>query len=206
MKLKLTILSFLLLGSLGFGQSKKQSGFLDDYSLLQDSNANKTMLSYVSSDFEKGKYKRFMLDDITIQFHKKAKGVKIKVDKLKELTDLFKNEIISQLEQEYELVDIPADDVALLQIAITDIVPGKVISNILPFSVAINSATGRGNGGASLEMKVVDSQTGQLLGQAMDNRKNRGYVETFSKFGNARAVFKYWAELLKERIDHYKKQ
>ncbi len=193
---------FLTLSS--FSQKNRQSGFLEDYSLLKEANANATMLSYISPNFERGKYKRFMLDDLTVQFGKKAKGAKINIDKLKELTDFFKSELIKNLEGEYELTDAPADDVALIQIAITEIVPGKVFSNVFPISVAVNTATGRGKGGASVEMRVVDSQTKQLLGQAMDNRKNRGYIKTFSKFGNARAVFTYWAELLKERIDHYR--
>ena len=53
-------------------------------------------------------------------------------------------------------------------------------------------------------MKVVDSQTKNLLGQAVDNRKNRGYIESFNKFGNSRGVMKYWANMLKDRIDLFK--
>ncbi len=34
--------------------------------------------------------------------------------------------------------------------------------------------------------------------------KNKGYIATFSKFGNARAVMSYWAKLLKERVDWFK--
>ena len=71
-------------------------------------------------------------------------------------------------------------------------------------SVAVNTATGRGKGGARLEMKVVDSKTNSLLGMAIDNRKNRGYIKSFSRFGNARGVMTYWSKLLKERIDIFR--
>lgn len=178
-----------------------QSGFLDNYDNLKESDANASLLSYISPDIERGKYKKFMVDDIIAKFGDEAKGNKIDEEKLNEITSFFKAEIIEELSTGYEVVDTPADDVAQIQIAITEIVPGRLFSNIFPVSVAVNSATGRGKGGASLEMKVVDSKTKAILGQAMDNRKNRGYLESFSKFGNARGVMSYWASLLKKRID-----
>lgn len=195
----------LLLGACS-PKVQKQSGFLSNYDNLKESPVNNTMLSYISPDIEKGKYNKIMVDDIVTKFGDKAKGKKIDQEKLDELTGFFKSEIIKNLSTSYEIVEEPGDDVARIQIAITEIVPGKLFSNIMPVSVVINSATGRGKGGASLEMRVIDSKTNALLGQAMDNRKNKGYLETFSKFGNARAVMSYWAKILKERIDAFRKE
>lgn len=197
----LGIFIFLLIGC---SPKIGQSGFLDSYDNLKPSESNGTMLSYISPSIEKGKYKKFMIDAIVTKFSEKAKGNKIDQDKLNELTSFFKTEIINKLSEDYTIVDEPGEDVALIQVAITEIVPGKLFSNIFPISVAVNTATGRGKGGASLEMKVVDSQTKALLGQATDNRKNRDYIKTFSKYGNAKGVMSYWANLLKERIDAYK--
>ncbi|MDY8135963.1 DUF3313 domain-containing protein [Aquimarina sp. 2201CG5-10] len=196
----------ILLLNLLIGCSPKihESGFLDDYSKLTKGDANSTMLSYVNPDLKRGKYKKLMIDDIVISFHPKAKSTKINLEKLQELKEYFKTEIIKNLEPEYELVDQPGSDVALIQIAITDIRPGKIWTNVFPFMIAVNTATGRGKGGASLELQVVDSVTKEILGQAIDNRKNRGYIETFSKYGNARAVMSYWAKLLRKRIDHFR--
>ena len=181
-----------------------QSGFLSNYDNLKESDANGTMLSYINPDFERGKYTKLMVSDITTLFGEKAKGLKIDEEKLNKLTAFFKSEIIKNLSTDYTLVNEPGDDVANIQIAITEIVPGKIFSNIFPASVVVNSATGRGKGGVAIEMKVVDSMTGEILGQAIDNRKNRGYIESFSKYGNARGVMSYWAKLLKERIDLFK--
>ncbi len=189
---------------LGCGPKIGQSGFLDNYDNLKEGEVNQTMLSYVNPNFEKGKYKKFMIDDIVTKFGEKAKGNKVDQEKLNELTGFFKAEIIKKLSANYTIVDQPGDDVARIQIAITEIIPGKLFSNIFPISVAVNTATGRGKGGASLEMKVVDSQTSEVLGQAIDNRKNRSYIKTFSKYGNARGVMTYWAGLLKGRIDAFK--
>ena len=182
-----------------------KSGFLNNYDNLAEREGNKTMLlSYINPDFERGKYKKIMVDDVITKFGAKAKGEKIDQEKLNELTAFFKSEIIKYLEPDYHIVNEAGSDVARIQIAVTEIVPGKLLSNIFPISVAVNTATGRGKGGASLEMRVVDSKTNELLGQAMDNRKNRGYIKSFSKFGNARAVLTYWAKLLKDRIDLFK--
>lgn len=198
------VVAISLLFCCGCGPKIGQSGFLDDYDNLEESEANQTMLSYVNPDLERGKYKKLMIDDIVTNFSEKAKGNKINQEKLDELTLFFKTEIIKKLSKEYTLVEEPGDDVAQMQIAITEILPGKLFSNIFPVSVAVNTATGRGKGGAHLEMRVVDSQTNELLGQATDNRKNRNYIKTFSKYGNARGVMTYWAGLLKERIDYFK--
>lgn len=200
---KLYMLVFLFL-CVSCGPKIGQSGFLSTYDNLKESPANATMLSYINPNFERGKYKKIMVDDIVTKFGEKAKGKKIDQEKLDELTAFFKSEIIKELEVNYTIVDNPGDDVAQVQIAITEIVPGKLFQNIFPISVVVNTATGRGKGGAALEMKVVDSQTKALLGQAMDNRKNRGYLKSFSKYGNARGVMSYWAKLLKERIDLFR--
>ncbi|MEH6535378.1 MAG: DUF3313 domain-containing protein [Psychroserpens sp.] len=188
----------------GCGPKIGHSGFLDNYDNLKESEANGSMLSYISPDFEKGKYNKFMIADIVTRFGEKAKGNKIDQEKLNELTSFFKTEIIKTLSTDYKIVETPGDDVALIQIAVTEIVPGKLLSNIFPASVVVNTATGRNKGGAYLEMKIIDSRTKELLGQAIDNRKNRGYLKSFSKFGNARGVMTYWAGLLKETIDFYK--
>ena len=185
---------------------QQHSGFLSNYDNLKESEANSTMHSYISTDFERGKYKKFMIDDIVVKFSEKAKGQKIDQEKLNELTTFFKSEIINNLEADYEIVNESGDDVAQIQIAITEIKPGKIFSNIFPISVAVNTTTGRGKGGASLEMKVIDSKTKKILGEAKDNRKNRSYVKSFSRFGNSRAVMSYWAKLLKELIDTYKEE
>ena len=202
-RLILKIIFFTLI-LVGCGPKITHSGFLADYSNLTTSESNSTMLSYVSPTFERGKYKKFMVDNVVTKFGEKAKGNKVDQKKLDELTSFFKSEIVKKLSEDYVIVEQPGEDVALIQIAITEIIPGKLFSNIFPVSVAINTATGRGKGGASLEMKVVDSQTKALLGQAIDNRKNRDYIKTFSKFGNAKGVMSYWADLLKERIDTFK--
>jgi len=194
----------ILMLILGCSPKIGQSGFLSSYDNLKESDANGTMLSYISPDFERGKYKKFMIDDVITKFGVKAKGLKIDKEKLDELTAFFKSEIIKNLAADYTIVNEPGGDVAQIQIAITEIVPSKLFQNIFPASVVINTATGRGKGGASLEMKVVDSQTKTLLGQAVDNRKNRGYIESFNKFGNSRGVMKYWANMLKDRIDLFK--
>lgn len=180
------------------------SGFLSNYDNLIESETNASLLSYISPNFERGKYKRFLVDDIVVKFSEKAKGSTISPEKLEELTSFFKTEIVKELSSDYEIVDKPGDDVAQIQVAITEIIPGNLFSNIFPVSVAVNTATGHGKGGASLEMKVVDSKTNALLGQATNRRKNKGYIESFSKFGNARGVMTYWAKLLKERIDLFK--
>lgn len=189
---------------LGCSPKIGQSGFLDNYDKLKESPANGTMLSYISPDFERGKYKKIMIDDVDTKFGEKAKGNRIDQEKLNELTSFFKAEIVNNLSTDYEIVDRPGDDVAQIKVAITEIVPGKLFSNIFPASVVINTATGRNKGGAHLEMKVVDSQTKELLGQATDNRKNRDYIKSFSRFGNARGVMSYWAELLKKQVDLFK--
>ena len=204
LKLKGLVVAFSFLLCFGCGPKIGQSGFLEDYDNLKESQANQTMLSYVSPDFERGKYKKFMIDDIVTKFSEEAKGNKIDQEKLDELTAFFKSEIINKVSEDYTIVEEPGDDVAQIQIAITEILPGRLFSNIFPVSVAVNTATGRGKGGASLEMRVVDSMTNELLGQAMDNRKNRSYIKTFSKYGNARGVMTYWSGLLKELIDYYK--
>ena len=204
MKRKISIYTILLVSFslLGCLPKIKQSGFLQSYDNLEESGTGR-MLSYISPNFERGKYRKFIINDVVVMFSEEGRGKEVDKEKLDELTKFFKEEIIKNLEPEYSVVDEPGEDVARMQIAITEVTPGRVFANIFPISAAINSASGRAKGGAGIEMRVVDSQTNELLGQAMDNRKDRGYLKSFSRMGNTRAVLTYWAELLRERIDHY---
>ncbi len=98
-----------------------RSGFLHDYSKLKPDPELPGLLTYQAPNAELKRYKRLMLDPITMHI---APGVNVKEDQLnpktiQKLTEYFYEAIRKAVEPEYPIVDKPDFDVARVRVAIT---------------------------------------------------------------------------------------
>jgi hypothetical protein len=79
----------------------------------------------------------------------------------------------------------------------------ELVTSVIPIGIGVsvtkNFATGKpvGVGEMSMEMKVTDASTGELLGAAVDRRVGRKGVEgIFDTWDDADAAMQYWAKRL----------
>ena len=96
------------------------------------------------------------------------------------LTEYFYNQLQTNLSKSFTLVDQPGPGVMTLRVALMDAttaVPGlRTISVIVPQARVLNLAQSMATdsyafvGSAEAEMKMTDSVTGQVLGEAVDQR------------------------------------
>jgi len=85
----------------------------------------------------------------------------------------------------------------------------NTISTILPVGLAISTikkgATGvhANVGQASIEAELMDSQTNERLGAAIDTKVAEKYklIEGMSKWGHVKDAFKFWANRLRIVLD-----
>lgn len=133
------------------------------------------------------------------------------------VADAFYAILYEELGKDYEMVREPGPKTFRMQAAITDAEQSNpaldVISSIpAPMNVAFVASsikalsTGKAlfKGEASIEAKVSDADTGEVLAAAVDRRVagrwlNRG---VFDSWNAVHAAMKYWAQLTRFRLCH----
>ena len=188
----------LLLG--GCSMSKRgHSGFLGDYSQLEPDDQIKDMQVYRAPGLDASAYDKFIVDPIGVHFAPDAKGIAINPDRLKELTDYFRQTLVDELSVNYAVVDDPGPGTMRLRIAITDIKKTEPALNIHPAT----KLAGAGLGGASVEAEGIDSQTGRRLFAFVHTRPGdrMAIAEGLDAWGHAKQAMDFWAQKLVERLD-----
>jgi Protein of unknown function (DUF3313) len=128
------------------------------------------------------------------------------------LTEYFYNQLQTNLSKSFTLVDQPGPGVMTLRVALMDAttaVPGlRTISVIVPQARVLNLAQSMATdsyafvGSAEAEMKMTDSVTGELLGEAVDQRAGGMGIKSAASFqwGDAQNAMDYWAQKIPNRI------
>jgi len=128
------------------------------------------------------------------------------------LTEYFYNALQTNLSKSFTLVDQPGPGVMTLRVALMDAttaVPGlRTISVIVPQARVLNLAQSMATdsyafvGSAEAEMKITDSVTGELLGEAVDQRAGGMGLKSAASFqwGDAQNAMDYWAQKIPNRL------
>jgi hypothetical protein len=190
-----------------------QSGFLHDYSKLKPDPEVPGLLSYEAPNAELKKYKRFMLDPITMHI---APEVNVKEGQLnpktiQKVTEYFYEAIKKAVEPEYPIVDKPDFDVARVRVAITGVEVNRKdlkFYQYVPVALVITGvgeATGLRNRLAVVftEAEVTESLTDRLLSAVVWQNAGETSVTTTAELRSTDVfpALDYWAKKFRERID-----
>jgi len=169
-----------------------KTGFLSDYSRLEP--VSDEMLRYFNPNLPLSKYKSFILEPVKIY----ASKAELTKSKKKELTSFMESQIRLALGSKYPITRSPGPGVGKIRVALTDIDKSSAVMNILPAT----KIAGTGLGGAAMEAELIDSVTGQQIAAIMEYQKgSRLSLEGLSKYGDAKAVMKGWAQRFRKRLD-----
>lgn len=178
----------------GCQEEQVTTGFLSDYSRLQPSGKT---LRYLPPG-ALGKYSMFIIDPVEVHFHARVKGIKANSQDLAHLKQYMYAAVRNAISDRYAIVAKPGPRVARVRIAITNIKASKVLQNIIPMA----KAAGTGLGSASMEAELVDSKTGQQIAAVVETQTgSRLSFDGLSKWGDAEAVMKGWAQRFRKRLD-----
>ena len=180
------------------------TGFLDDYSLLKDGGEDDALLSYWKKGVNWAAYKKIILEPVIIK--------KIPDSELNEMThadgyrlqELLDYRIQEALKKSFKLVNKPGEDTLLVQFAITDVKTSTVLfdmfSSVYPSARALSGlkrlVTGTESfvGKASIEGKIIDSTTGDLLMASADARAGgKTLVGSTNEWDDIEQAYQYWA-------------
>ena len=121
----------VFIGVLSCSPQPTKTGFLDDYSQLTPSPHAKGAYAYFNPEDTLGHYSKFVIEPVHVVLTPKEEE-DIGHDKLKELAEYFRTQIILELGERYSIVKKRGPRVARVRVAITDVQAAKRILNIHP--------------------------------------------------------------------------
>lgn len=205
------VLCTLLIGCASGGMKDvRKSGFIDDYSMLKPGGDDRAALVYINPDVDFKPYTKIMFERVTVMLSADADYKGIDPALFSELTDYYQNALIDAVRTGYKVVDQPGPGVLRVRVAITDIKPGKPVSNtlssIIPVGIVVAGVTkaasgdNLGTGEAATEIVVVDSLSGEQLAAAVDRRQG-GKSMFRGKWTDTKQAFDHWAKRFRQRLD-----
>ncbi len=177
-------------------QDPGQSGFLSDYSNLEEIDENH--LVYNSGNL--GNYSKFIIEPVVMLYRQPEERQVFTDEELEDLQAHFAAKVREALIEDdgYQVVEVAGPGTARLRIGITDVDDTIGALNVTIYT----KITGAGLGGAAMEGEVVDSVTGELIGAASRwGSGSRILRAGFTHTGDAKILMGRWAKDFRERVD-----
>lgn len=207
-------LSFATAGCARTRQSgiKEEAGFLQDYSRLRKGEDGEAQLIWINPDTDFSMYDKILLESVELYVHEGSDFHEIPKETQKLLTGHFYKALHTELEKDYEIVNVPGPNTMRVRFAITEAAGAKVVLNtvttVLPQAWLVSALGGRAAdkaflvGEAGFEGEVTDAETGELLGAGVDRRVGAKTLRgAFSKWGDVLAAFDTWAKNFRNRLE-----
>jgi hypothetical protein len=164
------------------------SGFLDDYSILQANPDQTDARRWVSE--EVGRYDHVLVEPFVAYFHPNVHGKPVDANELDDLLTRLRGFVIDALTEDSLLATEPGAGVLRLEVAVTDLHEkgGK--------------GSGLGLGQANLEVRATDSTTGALVVAAVFPAElPDAPAAGDGDWAPARQAAKRWATRIKQGLD-----
>lgn len=206
-------------------RSVEPSGFLQDlHPQMRKGTDDEALLVYRNQQVEwseKATYDKILLDPVMIWrgTESKVRGLDQKTAQI--IADAFYAILYQELAKDYQMVREPGPRSFRLQAALTEAEKSLPVLDIIssvpaPFNVAFVAstiktlATGKPlfKGAASIEGKLMDGVTGEVLAAAVDRRVGGRFLdaEVFDSWNDVHAALAYWAQLTRFRLCQLRKQ
>lgn len=185
------------------------AGLLTDPALLNPGPAQGPVLVYVAPDSDLSHYGRIMLDPVTVWRGHQGSAAAPSQANAQILADALYTILYDELSQDYLIVSEPGADTLRLQAGLgppDDRAPGlAVISTRIPQMRLITQLQrlpqdGSAFGGAAFEVRVLDSESGQLLEASVDRWPNHPIGDGEEAGPSAERALQAWSRLLRERL------
>lgn len=187
------------------------ANFLEDYSILEKDVDNDALLSYWKEETNWAKYDKVIVEPVVV---KKVPGSKLNDITHSEnhrLKELFEYRVRQALKKEFKLVTKPGPDTLRIELAITDAEASTLwldqFTTLYPsartLSLLKRVATGTESyvGKASIERKITDSKTGELLMASVDARAGgKTLAGSFNSWDDVEQAYIFWADQLSHQL------
>ncbi len=176
---------FILLTCFSFS-SFAQSGFLDDYSMLEEISEGQQ--AYVSEYFlaNGANYHSIMVDLPEVFIHEDSRYRGMKADEMAVWAESFREGLSNELAGAYNIVEEPGEGVAYIRTALVDIYFKKAkrgLFSYTPTGALLHAARNALQDdftqkisliALTVEMEAIDSLNGEILGQGIESQGSKG--------------------------------
>jgi Protein of unknown function (DUF3313) len=178
--------------------------FLSDYSQLKEGGDDDFLLSYWKKGVNWRGYKRIILEPVVIKEAKDSELIEMTHADHYRLKELLGYRMQEALKRSFKLVNKPGIDTLVVQYTITDVDPSTILldafSSVYPSARVLSGlkhlVTGTESfvGKASIEGKIIDSSTGELLMASVDARAGgKTLIGSSNEWDDIEEAYKYWA-------------
>ncbi len=221
------VLSVVLTGCAATKQARgvTPSGFLQDlYPEMREGKGDEALLVYRNPRVDwaaKATYHKVLLDPVMIWRGKDSTLEGPDPKEVQAIADAFYALLYQELAKDYEMVTEPGPKTLRMQAALTDVGQSRPALDILssvpaPFNVAFVASTVKTlstgkplfKGEASIEGKLMDADSGEVLAAAVDRRVGGRFLdrEVFDSWNDVHGALRYWAQLTRFRLCQMRKQ
>jgi len=189
----------------------EETGFLgSDSSLLEEGDDGEALLRYINPNADWDSYTKVILDPVTVWKDKETEDVS--KEDLQTLANFLHGHLYDALSQDYEIVQHEGPGVMRATFAITEAEASSpamdTITSIIPQTRVLTGIKGYIVGGkpgfvgsASIEMKLVDAQTGTLLVAAVDRRGGtKDLSGVTEEWNDVEKAYIFWVASLRYRL------
>jgi len=217
----LLVMIALLVGCASTKQARsvEQSGFLGDlYPLMHKGQDGEALLVYKSPRvalIPRGTYKKMLLEPVTMWGPPAGEHRTAPQKEIQAVADMLYSLMYQSLSKDYEMVSTPGPNTLRIQAAITRADQSYVVlravstipapMNVLALGSLIKDlGTGKPLfvGEASIEGKISDAATGEILGASADRRVGKRHLDSksFDSWDDVHQTLAFWAEQVRYRL------
>ena len=191
-------------GSSYHARDMKLQSTLVNPALLEKGTGDQALYRYINHKVDVRRYHAILLDPVVI-----TKDGTLDAETRANYQRLADNAYVflgRELGKDYQLVKTPGPGCMRVQMGIMDADPSQPVRNVLasltPIGMAVNlveySTSGKqsGVGEISVELKVTDAASGELLGAMVDRRVGGEHVSSDS-WSDANAGLEWWAKRMR---------
>jgi len=210
------VIAFMLLIVLftGCAQTKQTrkvetSGFLGDYSMLQEGKEGEALLLYLNPNADWASYDKVLFESVSIWHGEGSNMDDVPKADLQRLANYLHTAIVKKLRADYEIVNEPGPGVLRIRMAITDAEKSKDVLDVfftieqqnlhLPGGKVMTIDAGSVAGRVEIEAEITDARNGVMLAAAVDNRSG-SKSDLKASWNDVEQAFQYWAERLSQRL------
>jgi hypothetical protein len=203
----------------------EKSGFLQEYyplmhegkrSIVGESAEDQALLVFINQKPDWRKYKKIYLDNVTVWVGKDGQLSKVKPADRQRMADVAFAKFHEALAKDYEIVNQHGPDTMWMQFAITEadssypvldtissLIPqARMASGLKSVATGVSAFTGSASG----EFKVTDSESGDLLGAAVDRRGGtKSLMGVTDSWNDVEEAYRFWAEKVRYRLCQFRK-
>jgi len=176
----LILISGIFLAGYGFGV-RQNTGFLDDYSLLEPSPYHEDTKRYRKPGIDLVQYEKIIFDPIDIFYSPDSEYKGISPEELMLLADFFRDLIVKEFEPKYPVIQTPGKGVLLVRTAITNVKIKKEKRDFfgyIPIGISVTAMQDMVGHNimledSDIEAEVIDTETGEMVALLVDSKAGK---------------------------------